>query len=106
MSSLVNRCRGGQGSVVVRHAVTILCSPQIVFVTDCSCFFFSLFVSASGSEAASGEESGSVLQRLAAQRQPDRQEPSGLPGADVAAIITHSVFIFNQRKYDLKFTQL
>lgn len=35
---------------------------------------------ASGSEAAPCPQSGSVLQRLSAQRQPDRQELSGLPG--------------------------
>lgn len=36
--------------------------------------------SAPGPEAPPRSQSGAVLQRLAAQRQPDRPQPSGLPG--------------------------
>lgn len=35
---------------------------------------------AAGPEAPPGPDPGSVLRRLLTQRQPDRQEPSGLPG--------------------------
>lgn len=48
------------------------------FLSPCLVRVFLL--SAPGPEAPSCQESGSVLQRLATQRQPDRQKPSGLPG--------------------------
>lgn len=40
----------------------------------------SLVPAAPGPEAPPRQESGAILWRLLTQRQPDRQEPSGLPG--------------------------